>query len=196
MKYPVQNWKLFNITAGNKFGAKVSYGFHSGADINGNGGGNTDCGTPLIAICDGEVTSVHSHATGYGNHIHIKFNINGKDYFAHYAHLESIGVVLGQKVKEGQTVGKLGTTGNSDYCHLHFEIKNQPTGIDGIARTLEDLKKWEDPLKFIEANLGNVIISPPNQMNYKEIYDFTGNIKGLEDRSPKPDFYAPEDEFK
>lgn len=40
------------------------------------------------------------------------------------------------------------------------------------------------------------IISPPNTMDYKAIFDKTGNIKGLEDRSPKPDFYAPEDEFK
>lgn len=39
-----------------------------------------------------------------------------------------------------------------------------------------------------------VIISPT--MDYKAIFDKTGDIRGLEDRSPKPDFYAPEDEFK
>ncbi len=41
------------------------------------------------------------------------------------------------------------------------------------------------------------IISPPTEkMDYKAIFDKTGDIRGLEDRSPKPDFYAPEDEFK
>lgn len=194
MNYPVNDFKTKWYDA-QPYGTKTSYGFHDGADLNLGTGGDSDLGQPLLAICDGTISSVHSHLTNFGNHIHLEFLVNNKTYYAHYAHCKDIFVKLGDTVKEGQkiaTVGKSGTT----WGHCHFAIKNQPTGVDGIARTLEDLKKWEDPLKFIEANLGNVIISPPNQMNYKEIYDFTGNIKGLEDRSPKPDFYAPADEFK
>lgn len=167
MNYPVRNFKeRFNTTRGNAYGIKITPTYyHSGNDINSNTGGNTDCGTPLLAVADGEVSSVHSHATGYGNHIHIKHTINGRNYWSHYAHLETMAVSVGQVVREGDVIGTLGNTGNSDYCHLHFEIKNTPTGIDGIAKTKEDLKKWEDPIKFIEANLGNVIISPSDDMN-------------------------------
>lgn len=192
MNYPVNDFKTKWYDA-QPYGSKTSYGFHEGADLNLGTGGDSDLGQPLLAICDGKISSVHSHTTNFGNHIHLEFLVNNKTYWAHYAHCQDVFVKLGDTVKEGQkiaTVGKSGTT----WGHCHFAIKNQPTGVDGIARTTEDLKKWEDPIKFIEANMGSVIISPP--MDYKAIFDKTGDIKGLEDRSPKPDFYAPEDEFK
>lgn len=154
MRYPVDDLAKFNITAGNAFGAKVSYGYHSGNDVNGNGGGNTDCGTPLKAIANGVISSVISQASGYGRHLHLRFEVNGKSYWAHYCHCQEIYVQAGQVVKEGDLIARMGTTGNSSHCHLHFEIKNQPTGVDGIAKTLEDLKKWENPWEFIKRNMG------------------------------------------
>lgn len=195
MNYPVENWKKWYDAQ--PYGTKTTYGFHDGADLNLGTGGDSDLGQSLLAVCDGTISSVHSHTTTptFGKHIHLEFNINGKTYYAHYAHCKDVFVTVGQTVKQGDKIATVGKSG-TQYAHCHFAIKNQPTGVDGIAKTKEDLKKWEDPIKFIEANLGNVIISPPDNMDYKAIFDKTGDIKGLEDRSPKPDFYAPEDEFK
>lgn len=144
---------MWNTTAGLGFGASTSYGKHEGTDINFNSGGNSDLGQPLFAVDDGEITSVHNHTGSptFGKHIHLKFNIDGKDYFAHYAHCNEIFVVEGQKVKQGDKIGTVGNSGTT-FAHLHFGIKNQPTGIDGIAKTSEDLKKWENPIPFIERN--------------------------------------------
>lgn len=162
MRYPVDNFKTnFNITAGNAYGVKVPYGYHSGNDINANTGGNSDCGTPLKAITAGVISSVVYQAWGYGKHLHLRFEINGKPYWAHYCHCQDIYVSAGQTVKEGDVIARLGTTGNSNYCHLHFEIKNQPTGVDGIAVTLTDLKKWENPIPFIEKNMVTPAPTPP-----------------------------------
>lgn len=154
MVFPVKDFKtLWNLTAGLGFGAKTSYGLHEANDINLNTGSNTDLGQPIFAVADGEITSVHTHTGSptFGKHIHLKFNIDGKDYWGHYAHLQDVFVVEGQKVKQGDKIGTVGNSGTT-FAHLHFAIKNQPTGIDGLAKTSEDLKKWENPIPFIERN--------------------------------------------
>lgn len=134
--------------------------FHGGEDFNLLTGGDTDLGRPIYCIADGEVTSVHEHTTKptFGKHIHIKHIGTWGTVYSHYAHCESILVKVGDVVKEGQIIAKLGKSG-TDIPHLHFEIKLQPTGIDGIAKTKEDLKKWTDPIAFVEKYRS--IINPP-----------------------------------
>lgn len=151
MRFPVENFETnWNTTSGYGFGAKTGYGFHEGIDINDNGGGDSDFGKPLYAICDGIVTSVHTHNSGanFGKHLHIRIEGPWGTKWVHYAHCRTIFVVEGQSVKEGQLIAEVGKTGTV-YAHVHFAIKNQPTGIDGIAKTLADLKKWDDPIPFI-----------------------------------------------
>lgn len=148
MRYPVQDWSKWY--SAQSFGNKTTYGFHDGEDINLLTGGNSDLGQPLLAIADGEVTSVHEHTTGFGKHIHIKHVGEWGEVYCHYAHCDSISVKLGDKVTEGQQVATLGSTGNSAYSHLHWSIKLAPTGIDGIADTLERLKLWTAPIEFVE----------------------------------------------
>jgi hypothetical protein len=154
MRFPVDefltNW---NITAGYSYGDKTSYGYHEADDININAGGNADLGQPVYAVADGEITSVHTHTGNptFGKHIHLKFQADGRDFWAHYAHLNEVLVTEGTKVKKGDKIGTVGNTGTT-FAHLHFAIKNQPTGIDGIAKTLEDLKKWENPTDFIKRH--------------------------------------------
>lgn len=157
MRFPTDNFETdYNLTAGYGFGQKTSYGFHEANDINMNGGGNIELGQPVYAVADGEITSVHLHIgqNTFGKHLHLKINIDGKDYWVHYAHLNDILVAEGAKVKKGDKLGTIGNTGTT-YAHLHFAIKNQPTGVDGIAKTSEDLKKWENPIEFIKRHFVN-----------------------------------------
>lgn len=154
MRYPVDDFKTaWNGTAGYAFGAKTSYGYHEGIDINDNQGGNSDLGKPLYAIADGEITSVHDHATNYGKHIHLKIDGPWGTRWIHYAHCQEMFVKVGDKVTEGQKIATVGNSG-TQYAHCHFACKKQPTGIDAIATTLDQLQMWEDPISFIESNLG------------------------------------------
>ncbi len=153
MRWPVDNWSKFNITAGNSYGQKVSYGYHSGVDLNGNGGGNSDCGVELKAISKGVVTSVELRNTGYGNHLHYRIEGLYGTRWVHYAHCLKIFVKSGATLTEGQTIATIGSSGNSNYCHTHWEIKKKPTGINGVAKTLFALNdKWEDPITFVKKN--------------------------------------------
>lgn len=150
MKYPVHNFKekWYNAQG---FGVKTDYGYHEGDDLNLKTGGDSDLGQELLAVADGEITSVHSH-TGiptFGNHLHLKINTPFGEKFVHYAHCQDILVPEGAKVMEGQLIAHVGKSGTT-LAHLHFAIKNQPTGIDGIAKTQDDLLKWEDPILFID----------------------------------------------
>lgn len=109
----------------------------------------------------------------YGNYILVEYEGGLRHLIAHF----SPNTVRKMAFSKGDVLGVVGNTGNSTGKHSHHEYRQGSTNIK---------------VEFID----DVIISPPNTMDYKAIFDKTGNIKGLEDRSPKPDFYAPEDEFK
>lgn len=171
MRFPVDNFEAnWNITAGYSYGDPTSYGYHEADDMNLNGGGNIDLGQPLYAVADGNITSVHVHTTSptFGKHLHLNFKVDGKDYWAHYAHCNEIFVTEGQQVKTGDKIATCGNTGTT-FAHLHFAIKNQPTGIDGIAKTLEDLKKWENPTQFIKAHQTQEVMAVISQKNLDAI---------------------------
>jgi hypothetical protein len=149
MRLPVQEFdKWYNAQ---DFGNKTSYGFHDGVDLNLKTGGDTDLGQPIFSIANGEVTSVHNHSgkPTFGNHLHIKHVGPWGEIYSHYAHCKDILCKIGDKVTEGQTIATVGKSG-TDFAHLHFSIKLQPTGVDGIAKTQDDLTKWTNPLAFIQ----------------------------------------------
>ena len=79
------------------------------------------CGTPIYASSDGIVITVKTsgYNSGYGLYVKIQHN-NGISTL--YAHLSQILVNDGQYVSKGQMIGKMGTTGKSTGCHLHFEV--------------------------------------------------------------------------
>ena len=103
--------------------------WHQGIDIAKAGN------VPIVAAADGTVTRVGILGT-YGNVVMIVHNIGGKTYETNYAHLHSYAVKVGQKVKRGQLIGRMGTTGSSTGQHLHFEIHvgrwatGQPNAVD------------------------------------------------------------------
>lgn len=91
------------------------YTFHNGVDI------ANATGTPILASDGGMVTSAKVSGA-YGKRIVIVHAVNQKRWTTVYAHLSEISVKEGQFVKQGDVIGKMGSTGNSTGPHLHFEI--------------------------------------------------------------------------
>ncbi len=93
---------------------------HNGMDIAANSG------TAVYAADGGKVVLAEWYG-GYGNCIMIE---HGNGYKTLYGHLSYIGVKNGQYVNQGDTIGQVGSTGNSTGPHLHFEVYSNGSRID------------------------------------------------------------------
>jgi murein DD-endopeptidase MepM/ murein hydrolase activator NlpD len=113
---PVRNENLRQIASG--FGyrsdpfTKVRK-FHEGMDF------SAKTGTPIYATGDGVVARADNTASGYGNHIVIR---HGYGYETLYGHLSKYKCRAGQRVKRGDIIGYVGSTGRSEAPHLHYEV--------------------------------------------------------------------------
>jgi murein DD-endopeptidase MepM/ murein hydrolase activator NlpD len=108
---------------------------HTGLDI------RADTGEPARATAAGTVT-IAGWNGGYGKMVEVD---HGNGFATRYAHLSAIDVEVGQTIRIGQTVGRVGSTGRSTGPHLHYE-----TRVDGDP---------VDPQKFLRAGvrLGGVL---------------------------------------
>ena len=92
---------------------------HTGTDI------AAEKGTKILSATEGKV--ILASSTGdYGNHLIIQTN----DITLVYAHCNKLYVKEGEKVKQGQEIAEVGTTGNATGPHLHFEIRYQNRYVD------------------------------------------------------------------
>ena len=96
---------------------------HKGIDIAAAG----VIGTDIVAAEDGVVEKAANSSTGYGNHIVIKHDGTCSTL---YGHCKELCVSVGRKVKKGQVIGKVGSTGDSTGPHLHFEIRINGKQVD------------------------------------------------------------------
>ena len=76
-------------------------------------------GNPVYATGDGVVEKVKFQLFGYGNQVLID---HGFGYKTRYAHLKSVSVAEGMKVKRGECIGESGNSGRSSGPHLHYEV--------------------------------------------------------------------------
>ncbi len=104
--------------------------FHYGIDF------TAPQGTDVYATGDGVVESINSGKRGYGNHIIVN---HGFGYKTLYAHLLSFNVRAGQKVKRGEVIGFVGSTGASLAPHLHYEVEINGEKVDPINFFFNDL---------------------------------------------------------
>ena len=93
---------------------------HTGIDIASNQG-------TTIYAADGGTITLAAWNGGYGNCVMID---HGNGYVTLYGHMSSIAVSQGQTVSQGDTIGYVGSTGNSTGPHLHFEVLKNGTRID------------------------------------------------------------------
>ena len=95
------------------------WSYHGGIDIV--LGYGSSAGIPVVASASGTVIVANSGWRGYGHTVVID---HGNGIRTRYAHMYpgSIAVRVGQKVYQGQQIGRIGSTGNSTGPHLHFEV--------------------------------------------------------------------------
>ena len=98
--------------------------FHTGIDIAGTG----IYGSPAVAAADGTVIMAQRYG-GYGNAVIID---HGGGIVTLYGHGSSIKVSVGQKVKRGDTVLLVGSTGVSTGPHLHFEVRKNGAHVNPL----------------------------------------------------------------
>ena len=111
MKMPVQGHLTSSF--GMRFHPVLGYSrMHKGIDY------GAPMGSPIIAATDGTVNFAGWHG-GHGNYVQIKQSGN---LGTGYAHMSRIAVKAGQRVRAGQIIGYVGSTGISTGPHLHFEV--------------------------------------------------------------------------
>jgi murein DD-endopeptidase MepM/ murein hydrolase activator NlpD len=99
--------------------------FHRGIDI------AYKPGAPVRAAREGRIVDVGT-CYGYGNTVVIEHRFGYKTI---YGHLSTIEVEIGQRVKTGEIIGYLGSTGRSSGPHLHFEVWHKHRVIDPLTQT-------------------------------------------------------------
>lgn len=100
------------------------YRMHWGFDV------GAACGSPIRAVYDGTVISA-AFDSGSGNNVKVDHGIfRGKTLQTASLHMTNFIVSTGQKVKKGQVIGYVGSTGLSTECHLHFETVWGGTNVD------------------------------------------------------------------
>ena len=121
-------------------GLYYSSGQYHGAVDFGSAGIN---GQPIYAVADGEVIVSERLSGSYGNYIIIMHN-NG--LFTLYAHGQdgSRTVSVGDTVRQGQQIMRVGTTGNSTGPHLHFEVRTSP----GTYSSRENPNLYKPSIKY------------------------------------------------
>lgn len=108
--------------------------FHAGMDF------ACPMNTPIYATGDGVVERADNMATGYGNHVVLN---HGFGYKTLYGHMSKMAVHPGQKVKRGQVIGYVGSTGLSTAPHVHYEVIKNGDRVNPINFFFNDLTPEE-----------------------------------------------------
>lgn len=116
--------------------------FHPGMDFAAN------TGTEIYSTGDGTVERADATAQGYGNHVVID---HGFGYKTLYGHMTKFIVKPGQKVKRGQLIGFVGSTGLSTAPHVHYEVHKNGEVVNPINYYYNDLTP-EQYQKLIEIS--------------------------------------------
>ncbi|MFN3299166.1 MAG: M23 family metallopeptidase [Sediminibacterium sp.] len=130
---PISNRNLNRVSSG--FGYRIDPVYkdrrlHPGLDF------TAPVGTPIYAAADGVVRDAGFNTGGYGNRVVVN---HGFGYETLYAHMVRIKARVGTKVKRGEVIGYVGSTGKSTGPHLHYEVHKNGTQLDPIYFFYNDL---------------------------------------------------------
>jgi murein DD-endopeptidase MepM/ murein hydrolase activator NlpD len=129
---PVRKPVMGEVDLSSGFGVRMdpfirAPAMHTGLDFRG------DIGDPVRATANGTVTSA-GWSGGYGKMVEVN---HGNGFTTRYGHMSAIDVRVGQSVKMGQILGRIGSTGRSTGPHLHYETRAEGEAVD--------------PMKFLRA---------------------------------------------
>jgi murein DD-endopeptidase MepM/ murein hydrolase activator NlpD len=146
---PVSNKDLSRIASG--FGYRIdpvykTTKFHAGLDF------AAPQGTPIYATADGTVTTSGNSGNGFGNHVIIN---HGYGYETLYGHMVRVKASNGTKVKRGEVIGWVGSTGKSTGPHCHYEVHKNGEKIDPIYFFYNDLTPEQFDLILKKAAASN-----------------------------------------
>jgi murein DD-endopeptidase MepM/ murein hydrolase activator NlpD len=146
---PIPNKELNRLASG--FGMRMHpilkvMRMHEGCDF------SAPRGTPIYATGDGEVVRVQTTFGGFGKLVVID---HGYGFITKYAHMSDFNVKKGDKVKRGDCIGFVGTTGTSTAPHLHYEIHKDGDVIDPVHYFYQDVTDAEYEKLLELASLEN-----------------------------------------
>lgn len=142
---PLSNKELKRLASGFGYRTHPIYKIrhmHTGLDF------SAPVGTEVYATGNGTVVAVKSEARGYGKHIIIS---HGYGYQTLYGHMSGFAVKPGQKIKRGEVIGYVGSTGTSTAPHLHYEVIKSGDKINPINFFYNDLTP-EEYQKMLEIS--------------------------------------------
>lgn len=130
---PISNRNLNRVASG--FGYRIDPIYkdrrlHAGLDF------TAPIGTPIYAAADGVIKDAGFNTGGYGNRVVVN---HGFGYETLYAHMVRIKARVGARIKRGEVIGYVGSTGKSTGPHLHYEVHKNGTPLDPIYFFYNDL---------------------------------------------------------
>jgi murein DD-endopeptidase MepM/ murein hydrolase activator NlpD len=144
---PVSDKNLTRIASG--FGTRIDPvykvpKFHAGLDF------TAPIGTPIYATADGVITDAGFNEGGYGNRVIIN---HGFGYETLYGHMYRVKVKINQKVKRGEVIGYVGSTGKSTGPHCHYEVHRNGAPVDPVYYFYNDLtpEQYDRLLKLAQT---------------------------------------------
>lgn len=161
---PINNAKVTSSFSNSRKHPVLGYTrAHKGVDF------RASTGTPIPAAGAGRVVA-RSYNRGHGNYVKIRHNGSYETLYAHMSRFAK-GVVVGTTVKQGQTIGYVGSTGLSTGPHLHYEIIKDGKHVNPMTVKLPAINNLdkEDKKKFLE---------------YRKALD-----KGIEQLSKNPNWF-------
>lgn len=145
---PVSNSDLKRVASGYGYRIDPVYKtvkFHAGLDF------TAPQGTPIYATANGTVKIAGNQGNGYGNHVVIN---HGYGYETLYAHMFKVKATKGQKVKRGEIIGWVGSTGKSTGPHCHYEVHKNGRPLDPVYFFYNDLtpEQFDQLLKLAASS--------------------------------------------
>ena len=130
---PISNRNINRVASG--FGYRIDPIYedrrlHAGLDF------TAPIGTPIYAAADGVIKDAGFNTGGYGNRVVVN---HGFGYETLYAHMVRIKARVGARIKRGEVIGYVGSTGKSTGPHLHYEVHKNGTPLDPIYFFYNDL---------------------------------------------------------
>jgi len=136
-------------------------GRHTGDDLNGIGGQNSDLGDPVYAIADGYIIYAGTPSPGWGKVILVAHRIerDGKEEILQsmYAHLQRSQVAVDSYVKRGQKIGTVGNADGNYLAHLHFELRKGTHLYIGPGY-LQEPRNHLSPEEFLSTYLSDQLV--------------------------------------